>query len=106
MCYYKDMKNKRRGMIIIRYFNKLGSLLAETKTEDIDQAIERATNFYNFPVCAQFAAKVQVFSADGHDLTFELSPKGRAWLLTWACQYSQEHLNLVGAKFPRVMVYT
>lgn len=94
-------------MIVVRYLTKMGSHLGDVVVSSINQAIDKAINPYASPIFARDADRVQVFQADGegHDLTFELSPKGRAWLMTWACRYSQEELGLVGAKFPRVMIH-
>jgi len=94
-------------MIIVRYLTKMGSHLGDIKVSTINQAIDRAINPYGAPIFARDANRIQVFQEDGegHDLTFELSPKGRAWLMTWACEYSQKELGLVDAKFPRVMIH-
>lgn len=94
-------------MLIVRYLTKMGSHLGDIKVSTINQAIDKAINPYGAPIFARDANRIQVFQEDGegHDLTFELSPKGRAWLMTWACQYSQEELGLVDAKFPRTMIY-
>lgn len=94
-------------MIIVRYLTKMGSHLGDIKVSTINQAIDKAIYPCSFPIFARDANRIQVFQEDGegHDLTFELSPQGRAWLMTWACQYSQEELGLVDAKFPRTMIY-
>ena len=86
---------------------KMGTHLIDVKAPNINQAIDLACISTKHPIKAQGANRVQVFQEDGegHDLTFELSPKSRAWLLTWSCEYSKKELGLVGAKFP-VMAYT